>query len=341
MYALLRWRLERKYRATQLVFPHECGPSSRFLVIVPGAPVLALLQLPCVVSIAARFRGAHITVVCEKSVSPFFRTVLGIAEFIEYHAGEGYLFSKEFDRIGKAVSTGRFDVCIMLDHEPGLPLLYAAGQSAAAVRIGLSGAGDYPFLNLHVKPSTSRTCLTDKGMLVAATLGVPLYPQSHWSVTKESVEEVALMLREMNVAPSSRLAGIDGQYYYEHHGRKWTRQLLDMLATKPCVCYLFSYGAVRNDAREWAGRQNLPVFSDLPASRCAALIYKSEFVIAGPTVLFELADLLRKPAVGVFDDRESALFCRESDTTKGVRYVKRPDDETIGSVEQCIGTFGL
>jgi hypothetical protein len=168
---------------------------------------------------------------------------------------------------------------------------------------------------------------------------VPERPLSRWSVAKESAEEVALMLREMNVAPTSRLAGIDGHYFYERHGRKWAQQLLDMLKTKSCACYLFSYGMLHNDAREWAAQQNLPVFSDLPASRCAALIYKSEFVVAGPSVLFELADLLGKPAVGVFDEGEFALFCRESDTTKGVRYVKHPDDGTIGSVETCIGAL--
>jgi ADP-heptose:LPS heptosyltransferase len=334
--SLLRWNVERKYRAPQLVFPYECGPSPRFLVILPDTPLAALHQLSCLVSLAAHFKGAHLAVLCEKRVTPFFKTVAGIAEFIEYDAAEQYLFSREFDRIGKEISAARYDVCVMLSQDPQLALLYAAGQTAAQVRIGLKGAGDYPFLNLHVNPAPERTNLTDRSLLVAAMLGVPVRPKARWSVAKESVEEVGLMLREMNVSPSSRLIGIDGAHFFSRHGRQWTQSLVDMLQKKSFMCYLFSYDEPEVDAAQWAGQQKLPLFSNLPATRGAALIYKSVFVVAGPTVLFELADLMRTPVAGVFADEEFGMFCRESDTTKGLRYAKRPDEATIGSIERCV-----
>jgi ADP-heptose:LPS heptosyltransferase len=318
------------------VFPYECGAATRFLIILPVDPFFALLELSCIASLAAHCRGAHIAVLCERRVTPFFKSLSGISEFIEYDENEQYLFSKEFDRIGKEVNAGRYDVCMMLETDPDLSLLFAAGQSAAAVRIALSGAGDYPFINQHVNPAPGRSYLTDRGLLVAATLGAPVKPKARLSVAKESVEEVGLMLREMKVSPSARLVGIDGLHFYRRHGRKWARSLVDMLRKQPFTCYLFSHEEPRGDAFEWIMEQKLPVFSNIPAPRSAALIYKSEFIVAGPTVLFELADLLGKPVVGVFEEGEIGMFYRESDTTRGLHYVSRPDDAVIESIERYV-----
>jgi ADP-heptose:LPS heptosyltransferase len=334
--SLLARAVERKCRAPQFAFPFKCGPSPRLLVILPEDPLAALHQVSCLVSLAAHFKGAHVTVLCEKRVTPFFKTLGGIAELMEYAAPDRYLFSGEFDKIGREISGGRYDVCLMLEPEPDLALLYSAGRSAAPVRIGFRGAGDYPFLNLHVNPAQERPYLTDRGLLVAGMLGVPLRPKARWSVSKDSADEAALMLREMMVPPASRLIGMDGAYFFSRHGRQWTESLVDMLQKKPFVCYLFSYDEPGSDVVAWAGRQKLPLFSNLPATRSAAIIYKSEFVVAGPTVLFELADLLGKPAVGVFEQGEIGAFFRESGTAKGLRYVSRPDGATIASIEQYV-----
>ncbi|HMD67528.1 MAG TPA: hypothetical protein VKF42_01530, partial [Chitinivibrionales bacterium] len=202
--------VERKYRAPQMVFPYDIGPSRRILVILPAEPLTALHQLTCVASLSACVKGAHIAVVCEKRVTPFFRALVGIEEFVEYEGEEQYLFSPAFDRIGKKVHAGMYDVCLMLDPAPDLALLYVAGQSAAALRIGLSGAGDYPFINLHVNPSAGRSHLTERGILVASVLGVPRRERPGWSVAKESVGEMRTMLRELNIDPDAPLVGIDG-----------------------------------------------------------------------------------------------------------------------------------
>lgn len=324
--------VERKYRAPQMVFPYDIGPSRRLLVILPADPLTALHQLTCVSSLTACIKGAHIAVMCEKRVTPFFKVLGGIEEFIEYDRDEQYLFSPAFDRIGKKVHAGMFDVCLMLDPAPDLALLYVAGQSAAALRVGLSGAGVYPFLNLHVTPAAGRNHLTDRGILVASVLGVPRRERPGWSVAKESVGEMQTMLRELNIDPAAPLVGIDGPCLVGRIGKKWTQSLVDALRAKPCVCYFFAWGRPDADTSEWMARQGLPVFADLPVSRAAALLAASKIAVAGAGVMFELADLLRRPAVGLFTGEEFDSLCRESDTTKGLRIPARPDDTTIGSV---------
>jgi ADP-heptose:LPS heptosyltransferase len=337
--SLLKWAVKRHYRAPLFVFPIEFGSSLRVLVILPQDPLEALHQLSCIVSMTTHFKAAHLVVLCERRVTPLFKGLGGISEIIDYDRAEWHLFSKEFEKIGKEIRNSGFDVCLMLDSKPDLALLYTAGKSAASVRIGVRDTGEYPFLNLHVIPASERIYLTDRGLLVAAMLGVPERPKAHWSVSKDSVEEVGLMLSEMKIAPSSRLVGIDGLHFYKRHGRQWTQALVDMLRKKPCMCYFFSYDEPHDDALEWLNQQDIPSFSNLSVSRSAALIYKSELVVTGATVLFELADLLRKPAVGVFEDGEYPVFCRESGSTKGLRYLIRPDEVTLESIERCLDAF--
>ena len=338
--SLLSWLVKHRYDAPGIVFPYQFSTPPKILVILPEDPLAALHQVSGIVALAACFRDARITVLCQRRVTPFFRMLTAVNDFIEYDCRQRYLFSKDFIRIGKAVSGGHYDMCVMLDHDPHMALLYLCGRSAAAVRIGFAeacgGTGGYPFLNMQVKPSQKHAYSTDQGLLLASVLGAPAQKKTRWTVAKESVAEVNLLLGEMKVDPSSRLIGIDAGYFLRAFGAQWTQSLIDTL--KERACYLFSYEEPEEKTSEWLGRHGLPVFSNLPASRCAALIYKSEFVVAGATVLFELADVLRKPVIGILSDSQYDAYCRESETTRGLRYAdaKRPDQSVIDAVGQYI-----
>ncbi len=334
--SLLRRAVEKRYHAPSLVFPYAVDRSKRLLIIAPADPLPALHQLTCVASLAAYLPQAHIAVLCERKVTPFYRTISGVKEFIEYDLDQRYLFSKEFDRIGKDVQSGGYDVCLMLDSRPDLSLLYLAGQSAASVRVGLAGAGEYPFLNLHLNPAPGTSNLTDRSLLVAAALGIPVRAKTSWSVSKESVEEVGQMLREVKIDPEARLIGIDGCGFFSSFGKSWTQTLVDMLLSKRRACYFYCFDAPDAEAFSWMERQGLPVFSNLPVSRGAALVHKSEIVVAGPGVMFELADLLRTPVAGVFTADEFGRYCKESETTWGVRIDSRPDQTTVESVGRIV-----
>jgi hypothetical protein len=267
----------------------------------------------------------------------------------------------------------------MLDHSPHMALRYLCGQSAAPVRIGFTETGrdpgGYPFLNMQVRPSPQCSYLTDQGLLLVSTLGVRAQKKTRWSVAKESIAEITMLLSEMKVDPSSRLIGIDAGFFMNTFGAQWAQSLIDTLKDvsfdkpqdlsrgtlkdvsfdKPQdlsrdtlkdlrqqnvrnACYLFCYEEPQEKTAAWLGRQDLPVFSNLPASRCAALIYKSEFIVAGATVLFELADALRKPVVGIFTDSQFDAYCRESETTHGIRYAdaKRPDQSVIDAIGKLV-----
>jgi ADP-heptose:LPS heptosyltransferase len=346
--SLLSWLVQRRYDAPGIVFPFGFSTPPKILVLLPEDPLAALHQVSGLVALAARFRDARITVLCQRLVTPFFRMLTAVNDFIEYDCRQRYLFSKDFTRIGKAINNERYDMCVMLDNDPPMALLYLCGQSAAAVRIGFAETGGvgsgYPFLNMQVKPSQRCAYSTDRGLLLASMLGAQVQTKMRWSVAKDSIAEVNLLLGEMKIDPSSRLVGIDAGYFLRVFGAQWTQSLIEKLqdlwrdksssvpATTRWTCYLFSYEEPDEKTSEWLGRHGLPVFSNLTASRCAALVNKSGFVVAGATVLFELADVLRRPVIGILTDSQFDAYCRESETTRGLRYSKRPDQSTIDTV---------
>jgi ADP-heptose:LPS heptosyltransferase len=393
--ALLSWLTKHLYHAPGLVFPYSLSTPPKILIMLPEDPLAALHQISGCCALAAHFKNARITVLCQRLVTPFFRTLAGIQDFIEYDCSQRYLFSKEFVRIGKEAGGEHYDVCIMLDHSPHMAFLHICGRSAAPVRIGFAetgpGTGGYPFLNMQVRPSPQCTYSTDQGLLLVSTLGVRAQKKTRWIVAKESIAEVSMLLSEMKVDPSSRLIGIDAGFFMSTFGAQWAQSLIDTLKDvsfdkpqdlsrgtlkdvsfdkpqdlsrgtlkdvsfdKPQdlsrgtlkdlrqqnvrnAYYLFCYEEPDEKTAAWLGRQDLPVFSNLPASRCAALIYKSEFIVAGATVLFELADALRKPVVGIFSDSQFDAYCRESDTTHGIRYAdaKRPDPGVIDAIGKLV-----
>jgi ADP-heptose:LPS heptosyltransferase len=329
--SLLKMLVKKATDGKRLAFPLAFSAPPRILVILPEDPLYALKQLSFLMSLIAHFKNGRFSVLCTGRVAPFFRIVNGISEFIEYDPQDRFLFSKEFDRIGKEIGGG-FDLCLLLERGPDISLQLIAGLTAATARIGYEGCGDYPFLNVQVKPSPVRTFSAERSLPIASLLGAPYAAAMRLTVSKDTQREIGLMLSEMNIAPSSRIISIDGQYFFTHFGEAWTTALVQALAKKPFVCCIVAHDEVTARSQQVLASLKLPVFSPLPASRFAGLVHRSEFIIAGNTLLFELADLFKKPVAGVFEEQEYAASFRETDTTRGIRFVKHPDTATIDSI---------
>jgi ADP-heptose:LPS heptosyltransferase len=64
-------------------------------------------------------------------------------------------------------------------------------------------------------------------------------------------------------------------------------------------------------------------------SRSAALISRSDFIVTGKTVFFELANLLQKPVIGLFEKSDIERYCRQSSSTNGISFDSLPDLTTV------------
>ena len=330
---LLQWNIKTRYKSPPLVFPWKGVAMKKVLAILPEEPVEAFHQINNYLRISALFKNATFTIFCTQKVGPYFQQVHPQATFIEYDREARGLFSGEFDAWGNEFNKEEFDVCLLLERCPDVSLLYLAGKTAAPVRAGYYGAGDYPFINMHVNPSPKRPYRAEQNALMAHVFGAPDGIKMNWSVSKETIEEIKHMARELNISPSSRIVVVDVGLFFTDFGPEWTQHLCTALkATKGYACCLYIEGEPIDALSEFVSSMQFPVFSNLTASRCAALIVRSACIISGKSVIFELSHLLQKPVIGVFEKDLLSRYCQQSVLTKGIAYSALPDKATIHSI---------
>jgi len=311
----------------------------KVLTILPEDPIEAFHQINNFLRISALFKNASFTVFCTREVAPFFKLVHPEAVFVEYEGKSRALFSKEFDAWGREFSGEEFGLCLMLERRPDISLLYLAGKTAAPVRAGYFGAGEFPFLNMQVNPSPKRPYRADQNALMANVFGASDRIKVRWSVSKETTDEIAHMARELAVSPDARIIGVDVGLFVPAFGAEWTRQLCAALSTNTTVTCLLVEGEPSEEVSGFCASVKSPLFSNLSASRWAAIIVRSACIISGKSVLFELANLLGKPVVGVFEKDLCDRYCRECATTWGIPLSRSPGQDTIQSIADAMRTM--
>ncbi len=331
--AFLTFLLKKKHKVPSLRFPIDIASVKQILLILPEAHLHVLHQLKNVISLMTLFKHAGITLLCERSVAAYIKMVPGL-NIIEYDTQDHY--STEFSRMAQQFR-GTTDICFLLDATPRLPMLYLAGSTAAPARVGYCDAGEFPFLNLHVRPSPDRLYLADWYCSMAEIFG-SRPGEIRWRVAQKTVEEVDHLIRELKINPDVPLIGFDALHFIREFGIEWTERFMHRINELHAGTIYFH---VENKTSEselvWLCKQNVPSFADLSASRLAALVSKSKFVVSGNTPMYALAGLLHRPAVGFFKEAEIVRFCPQNALLKGVACSDRPDDEKIDRIMGLIG----
>ena len=152
-------------------------------------------------------------------------------------------------------------------------------------------------------------------------------------MARETIEEIVHMIHEFNIPSTSRLAGIDAGFFFTMFGEKWTRMLVNKLKALSAFAF-YAYGDEQLDdaAYQFLHTLAVPVFAPMTPSRSAALISRSDFIVSGKTVFFELANLLQKPVIGLFEKNEIDRYCRQSPSTSGIAFDASPDETTADHI---------
>ncbi|MBD3316130.1 MAG: hypothetical protein GF344_10105 [Chitinivibrionales bacterium] len=309
----------------------ECLQPAGMAIVLPEDRGEALLQVRNVVSIAGAMSETRMTVVCESDVAPYFANLQGISSVLSYDVEDRFLFSGALSSIAKALAHEGNDMCLMLEREPHQSLLCLAAESGAKIRIGYDGAGEYPYLNIHVRESKDRTYVGDKNVLMAETLGIEPLKSIRWTVPKESDTEVRHLLRDHGVLgrPTS-IVGIDISYLWEYADAEWVEALVDHIGRQLGITlYLYVDGAAASGFSEWLRRVGQPVVANLSALRTVALISRTRVIISGKAPIFHLSQLVGTRAVGIFQATEIEAYYHESSICKAVSFSEKPDRRTI------------
>jgi ADP-heptose:LPS heptosyltransferase len=330
---IVGWMVRRKYRNPEFGFPIAAGAVKKTLVILPEKPLIALHQTSTILSLISHFTHAEFVFLCAPEVAPYVSTMFGGRRIIECNESARLLFSNDHTQLAAALAQEEFDVCLILERSPDLALLYFAGASGAPVRGGFHDAAEYPFINLHVRPSAQQTYLSDYSLAMAQVLGAARKENHQWTVAKKSIEEITHLIHESIPSFSSPLAGLDIRFFFNTFGASWTEALIEALRRRfSFTFYGYADAAADGALLEWLRQKNVPYLSDLTVPRAAALIFQSALMICGNSVLFQLVNLLGKPALGVFEEQDVGRFFKTAPHLRCVCYRGRAESATIDAM---------
>jgi hypothetical protein len=148
------------------------------------------------------------------------------------------------------------------------------------------------------------------------------------------------MLKDFSVPVGAWLGGIDARLFYYSFGKSWAEELISQLnLINNSVWYLYAKSISEQTFLTWLKTREMPVFYEISPSRLGALLLKSNVVLSGKTVLFELANLLNRPAIGLFKENEITQYCRLTSQSIGVPYSEKPDEQTISDIYEKVRMF--
>ncbi len=336
----VKYLVYRKCGSYILNLPDDLSAVKNILFILPEDPLDALYQVTNIVSIIHHFQKQHkaqVVFLCEKRVAPYFKHFQNISALYEYNMDDRYLYSRDMLELQRLLIKEYIDICLFLERDPDLSLLYLTGQIQAKVRVAYRDTGSFPFFNLHIQTGNPGKHKTEQNNIMATSLGAEIHDDLHWSITKETVEEIVVMLKQSSIAETEWLGGIDVGLFYTGFGKNWTEELINCLAAfDNKTWYLYVSGTPEHSFIQWLRARHMPVFTNLPPSRLAALLYKSNCIISGKGIFFELANLLQRPAVGVFKENELRQYCRSGSQSTSVSFIKTPDETTISEIRERI-----
>jgi len=323
--------LKKRVDSLTVSFPIKVDSIKEILIILPEDPLQVLYQLRNVITLTQIFRHSEICILCEHNASSYVKMIPGL-NIIEYDSEECRSFSQDFISLSQEFKH-RIDICFLLEKNPLPALLYLTVITGAPIRLGYYGAGSYPFLNLRFRPDNNKKYLPEINNTLTTLFGISQSKRVRWSVARKTIEEIDQLIKESKINRSEKIFGLDPLWFYRKFGASWTEKLIKSICSiNGNVLYLYTDEEPEDDELAWLSEQKLPVFSNLSAQRTAALLTKSELIITGNTILYALAGLLEKPAIGLFEDQEFETYCPQSHVLKGISYTKTPDQALVDQI---------
>jgi len=335
---VLSWRLRRKIDKSPVTLPSATSRSSDFFIILPQDRTEMIFQLENLFSILGKYRDSKITFLCPAAHASF---VIGLktAAVIKYTPEDLTMFSARFNEIVKELSNRAFDICVNLEKEYNMALLYFIGLSRAHMRIGWESSGcDYPFLNIKIKSSQkSGSNLWERNAELAKLLGAYTDSKMRWGVPKAATEEVAALLSERKLKKDPALICIDVASLESDYGKQWCSELKEALKAQQ-KGHFYVFGGLEGEKYDFAN-EKFAVMPPLSITRTAALIAYTDLVVTGRGALLGLAQISSCKIIPVLNNEQCAVYCKRNNRILPALFDKKPDGETIWQIVKNIKTL--
>ena len=82
---------------------------------------------------------------------------------------------------------------------------------------------------------------------------------------------------------------------------------------------------------------NIPVFFEFTPARLTALLAKSSLIISGRSYIFELANLLHKKSLGIFNSEDIVTYCKSTTLSNGIAVPDNPENIDSQNIVKRVG----
>ncbi|MDD5674331.1 MAG: hypothetical protein PHC61_09215 [Chitinivibrionales bacterium] len=333
--ALSARRLMRRFHPPMINFPADLSAVTSLLIVMPDDPIDALHRIPLCVALRTRFKDAAVTVLTTAAVGPYLKGLQELVRIEEYDGAGRYIGSKLIWPKASWLFAQHFSMTLLLERNPDDALLVWCGATAAPIRAGFAGSGQYPFLNMQFQGSQEHADAVNSNNFIASLFTTVIRSNFQWMVSPQTIDETRSFLHEYKIPAMLPLVGIDLDYCAGRYGTSWLEALVKRCKELPEVT-LYAYSGSEPDEAAMIKLQKLavPLIVNLPVPLLAGLLHQSALVISGKSICGELALLLHKEVICLVTAAEAADFTAAAPSCSLVMIKQKPDSATIAVIAE-------
>jgi len=257
-----------------------------------------------------------VDVIAETGSKDIIRSNPYIDGGVFYRASEFYYNHPSFRELLYTLKGRRYDACFLFNRDENPLHLFLMAHSGAALRVGFTGGDLSPFINLSVRPRNGTVYEGDRYESMFRSLGVKITrSRLKWNIAKNMEKDVEALLVQAGYKIEKPLIGID--ISPSMSGREFPPDLLKGLIREAAgmtnaEIILFhsrgrDAGTVKNPSFSGRNVVNIPEDSIAFAS---AFVCRCDLIIALNNLIYQLAVMMDRPAVGLFESAEVGRWAR-------------------------------
>jgi ADP-heptose:LPS heptosyltransferase len=325
----LCWLSKAESLHTTLHFNQSIQGFRKALLILPEKPLDLILTQKSIVALKNHRPDISVEVIAESGGADIVRSNPYIDGGVFYNSREFYFNHPAFRELLYTLKGKQVDACFLFNRDRNPLHLFLMAQSAAPLRVSLAGEAVSPFVNLSIRPRQAAVYEGDQYESLLKTLGVKVArSRLKWNIAKSTEKDVEALLVQAGFRIEQPLIGIDVSPSL--NGREFPLDLLKGLIQALTGLNNAEIILFHSKERDSSLVKNLSFYNrnviSIPEDKigfASTFIYKCDLIIALNNLIYQLAVMLDRPAVGLFEEAEVARWaCPEKGRFESVSAPK-------------------
>jgi len=313
---VLRWLSRADGLRTTVHFNRAISDFRKVLLILPERPFELILVQKSIVALKQHHENMVVEVIAETGGKDIIRSNPYIDGCVFYRASEFYYNHPSFRELLYTLKARRYDACFLFNRDKNPLHLFLMAHSGATLRAGFTGRDFSPFINLSIRPRDASVYEGDRYESMFRALGVKITrSRLKWNIAKNMDKDVEALLVQAGYKIGRPLVGIDVSPSMS--GREFPPDLLkglirEVAGMNNAEIILFHSrgrdgGVIKKLSFSDRNVVNIPEDS---ISFASAFVCKCDLIIALNNLIYQLAVMMDRPAVGLFESAEVGRWAR-------------------------------